>query len=201
MAGVLPGQTLRSSARDKIRSLPPLKASPSGPQALQVAPVVKNLPANVGDIRDAGSIPGSGRSLGGGPGNPLQCSCLENPMDRGAWQVTAHGSQRARHDWSDIAQAHVVLTLLYISLPARSSEAAPCSKTCDYNTLKKQKRAVDSHQRRSGTVSKWVYTVSQLSELPRFRTCRKRIADHHLHLLAHYSYKSSLTLINHGYGS
>ena len=47
--------------------------------------MVKNLPANAGDIRDAGLITGSGRSPGGGHGNPLQYSCLENPMDRGAW--------------------------------------------------------------------------------------------------------------------
>ena len=50
--------------------------------------VVKNLPANAGDT---GSIPGSGRSPGGGHGNPLQYSCLENPMDRGAGQATVHG--------------------------------------------------------------------------------------------------------------
>ena len=60
-------------------------------QASEVAPVVKNLPANVGDLRHAGSIPGSGRSSGGGHGNPLQYSCLENPMDRGAWRATVHG--------------------------------------------------------------------------------------------------------------
>ena len=53
--------------------------------------MVKNPPANAGDIRDAGSNPGLGRSPGGGNGNPLQCSCLENPMDRGAWWATAHG--------------------------------------------------------------------------------------------------------------
>ena len=46
---------------------------------------VKNLPASAGDTRDAGSIPGLGRSPGGGHGNPFQYSCLENPMDRGAW--------------------------------------------------------------------------------------------------------------------
>ena len=56
----------------------------------QVALVVENLPANAGDIRDAGSIPGSGRSPGERNGNPLQYSCLENPMDRGAWQATVH---------------------------------------------------------------------------------------------------------------
>ena len=49
---------------------------------------VKNLPANAGD---AGSIPGLGRSPGEGNGNPLQYSCLENPMDRGAWQAAVHG--------------------------------------------------------------------------------------------------------------
>ena len=57
----------------------------------QVARVVKNPPANGADIRDAGSIPGSRGSSGGGHGNPLQYSCLENPKDRGAWQATVHG--------------------------------------------------------------------------------------------------------------
>ena len=55
--------------------------------ACQVALVVKNLPVKVGDIRDRGSIPGLGRSPGGGPGSPLQYSCLENPTDRGPWQT------------------------------------------------------------------------------------------------------------------
>ena len=53
--------------------------------------MVKNLPANAGDIRDAGSTPGLGRAPGAGTGNPLQYSCLENPMDRGAWRATVHG--------------------------------------------------------------------------------------------------------------
>ena len=53
--------------------------------------VVKNLPANSGDTRDMGLIPGSGRSLGVGNGNPLQDSCLENSMDLGAWWATVHG--------------------------------------------------------------------------------------------------------------
>ena len=50
--------------------------------------MVKNLLASAGDVRDAGLIPGPGRSPGGGHGNLLQCSCLENPMDRGAWRAT-----------------------------------------------------------------------------------------------------------------
>ena len=52
--------------------------------------MVKNLPANAGGAREPGSIPGSGRFPGGGHGNPLQYSCLENPLDRGAWQAIIH---------------------------------------------------------------------------------------------------------------
>ena len=57
--------------------------------------VVKNPPAKAEDL---GSIPGSGRSPGGGNGDPPQYSCLENPMDRGAWRATVHGSQKIGHD-------------------------------------------------------------------------------------------------------
>ena len=53
--------------------------------------VIKNLPANAGDVGDPDSIPGLGRSPAAGNGNPLQHICLENPMDRGAWQATVHG--------------------------------------------------------------------------------------------------------------
>ena len=63
--------------------------------------VVKNLPANAEDL---GSIPGLGRSPGGGYGNPLQYSCLENSMDRGAWQATVHGG----------AKRQTQLTICYI---------------------------------------------------------------------------------------
>ena len=63
--------------------------------ASQVALVVKNPPANEGDLRDAGSIPGSGSSPGEWNGNPLQYSSLENPMDRGAWLATVHGVMKS----------------------------------------------------------------------------------------------------------
>ena len=56
-----------------------------------MALVLKNPPTNTGDVRDAGLIPGSERSPGGGHGNPLQHSGLENPMDRGAWWAAVHG--------------------------------------------------------------------------------------------------------------
>ena len=69
--------------------------------ASQVAQVVKNRPANAGDINDMSLIPGSGRSLGGGHGNPLQYSCLENLLDRGAWWTMVHrvSKSQTRQKW------------------------------------------------------------------------------------------------------
>ena len=76
------------SSRDTIKRV---KGKPySGRWPSQVALAVKNLPASAGDKRDMGLIPGSGRSPGGGYSNPVQCSCLENPMDRGDWWATVH---------------------------------------------------------------------------------------------------------------
>ena len=62
----------------------------------QVSLVVKNLPANAGNVIDVGLIFESGRSPRGGNGNPLQYSCLENPMDRGAWRATVHRVAKSR---------------------------------------------------------------------------------------------------------
>ena len=81
-------------------------------QSSQVALVVKNPPANAGDARDMSSIPGLGRSPGGGHGNPLQYSCLENPMDRGAWWATIH---RVAKSWIRMRQLSTHI-YLYISL-------------------------------------------------------------------------------------
>ena len=74
--------------------------------ASQVVLVAKYPPDNVGDVRDVGSIPGSGRSPGAGHGNPLQYSCLQNPVNRGAWQATVHRSQRVGHDWRALAHTY-----------------------------------------------------------------------------------------------
>ena len=63
--------------------------------------VVKSPPINAGDTRDAGLVPGLGRSLGGGNSTPLQYSCLENPMDRGAWWATVHGVAKSQTRLSD----------------------------------------------------------------------------------------------------
>ena len=64
---------------------------------------VKNPPGNAEDLRDMGSIPGLGRSPGEGNGNPLQYSCLENFMDRGAWQATVHGVAKS---WTRLRNFH-----------------------------------------------------------------------------------------------
>ena len=63
--------------------------------------MTKNLPAIAEDAGDMGSIPGSGRSPGEENGNPLQCSCLENPMDRGAWWVIVHGVTKSQTQLSE----------------------------------------------------------------------------------------------------
>ena len=92
--------------------LQPTKAQPPQPWTTTVLPfacfvfctrlkpvslvVVKNMPAKTGDIKDTGSIPGSGRSPRGGNGNPVQYPCLENPKDRGAWQATVCGVSKSQ---------------------------------------------------------------------------------------------------------
>ena len=67
----------------------------------QVVLVVKNLPADAGDARNAGSVPKLGRSPGGGHGNPPQYFCLENPMGRGAWRATVDGVTKSQTQLSD----------------------------------------------------------------------------------------------------
>ena len=89
-------------------------------RASQVTQLVKNLPAIAGDVD---LIPGSGRAPGGGNGKPLRCSCLENPMDGGAWRVTAHGVSKS---WTQLSVQtrtnQITITLLGENCPANSSE-------------------------------------------------------------------------------
>ena len=80
--------------------------------ASQVALVIKNLPANAGDKRDTGSIPALGRSPGEGNGNPLQYSCLENPMDRGTWLAAVQGVTKSQIRLSDLALALICSSIL-----------------------------------------------------------------------------------------
>ena len=76
--------------------------------------VVKNLPANAGDIKVVGSLPGPGRSPGEGNSNALQYSYLEYPMDRGAWQGQSIELQKIGHKWSNLACMHCYCTELCI---------------------------------------------------------------------------------------
>ena len=79
-----------------------------------MALVIKNPPAKVGDARDAGSFPGWGRSPGVGNGTPLQCSCLKNPRDRGAWRATVYGAAEldATEHSTHIQSIHYLALLL-----------------------------------------------------------------------------------------
>ena len=95
----------------------------------------KNPPANARDIGDPGSIPGPGRSPGGGNGNPLRCSCLENPMDRGAWRAAVYGA-----DLSSVLSFHVMNLASEASLLFRASHVAlvvknPPAKATDTGDL------------------------------------------------------------------
>ena len=119
------GQTPGGCEGDKLKlkipsscSFPFLAAALMG-GASQVALVVKKLPTSAGDLRDTGSIPGWGRSPGGGHGNPLQYSCLENPIDRGAWHATVHR----------IAKSQTQLKRLSTDLRPRGHLPAPSSSS------------------------------------------------------------------------
>ena len=106
--GSTPGQGTRSCMPPLSVSMPQLKIQHAitrmeDPAALRhvfvwVALVVKNPPANAGDVRDVGSVPELGGSSGAGHGNPLKYSCLENPMDRGGCRATIHWVAKIRHD-------------------------------------------------------------------------------------------------------
>ena len=84
-----------------------------------------NLPASAGDLRGVGSIPGLGRSPGGGHGNPLQYSCLENPMDRGAWWAIVH---RVAKSQTQLKQHNTHTMVLYIS----KTYSLPCIDLLDF---------------------------------------------------------------------
>ena len=92
--------------------------------SFQGGTVVKNLPASAGDARDGSTIPGWGRFPGVGSDNPLQCFCLENPMDRGTWQVKVHGiaiSQKQLSNWTLKCMWIIAIALTFHFLPRNSS--------------------------------------------------------------------------------
>ena len=110
---VLPNQPSYPCSFSLRLTLVPARFHPSFLHpASQVALVVKNLPASAGDARVVGSVPGSGRSPGGGNGNPLQYSCLENPtMDTRAWRATVHGAAKSWTQLNTTPPSFSLLTL------------------------------------------------------------------------------------------
>ena len=88
--------------------------------------MVKKPSANAGDIREVGSIPGSGRSLGGGHGNPLQHPCLKYPMDRGAWRATVHRVAKSQTQLKRLNSQHKKRT--YLERNAFHRQNAVCLK-------------------------------------------------------------------------
>ena len=108
--------------------LPPLLAL----RAFQVALVVKNPPAHVGDGRDLGLTPGSRRSPGGGHGNPVQYSCLENPMDRGAWKATIHSVAKSWTWLSEWAHMHASGVGVCRAPSAAEPQSVPCLRATPF---------------------------------------------------------------------
>ena len=160
--------------------------TPSLPRASQVALVVKNLPANAGDIRDRGSVPGSGRAPRGEHGNPLQYSCLENPMDRGVWWATIHRVSKSwtRLKWLSMQDPGLGSTGSMVGLmatykedlrqgaPSRTAAASTAVNHCDPCLH----RRLSILAGRSGSVS-WGITVpfSWVLACARFCSCPPRV--------------------------
>ena len=109
--------------------------------ASQVVLVVTNPPINAGNIRDTGSIPGSGRSPGGGHGNPLQYSFLDNPKDRGAWWAPVYRVARSwtRLEWlsmhTDIIISVILSVFLLLNFPCTSWFFIMCLSCLNFNSL------------------------------------------------------------------
>ena len=98
-----------------------------------MAIVVKNPPGNTGDLRDTGSIPGSGRYPGGGNGNPLQYSCLENSMDREAWWATVH---RVAQSWT---------RLKWVRTHTHNVTSLPILERCWYKRSRRKNKNIDNY--------------------------------------------------------
>ena len=109
-----------AQSRTRLKRLSSSSSSALG-RASQVTLVVKNPPANAGDVRDMGSIPGPGRPPGEGNGNPLQHSCLENPTDRGAWRATVHEAPKSQTRLKQLSAHAHALGIEHRFMPSESN--------------------------------------------------------------------------------
>ena len=149
--------------------------------------VVKNPPASAGDIRDAGLIPGSGTSPGGGHGNPPQYSCLENPMDRGAWWATVHGVTKNGIRRKRLSM-HTCVGIMHPEMPGMllsPSEAA-------YRQL-----LIDTgHKGHLGCLNlRWLYDIIHAPALPPLEPAMVRLLLNLPLSLKFFSIKSSYLLL------
>ena len=131
-----------------------------------VLQLVKNPPANAEDTRDTGLIPGSGRSPGEGNDTPLQYSCLESPMDRGAWWATVNGVARSQ------------IRLKQLSTPQTGGWIRPCSHSSPFPTTAKQKVSTSSVV----LVKPLLFLLLCTSDLRSWRVCDCRM--HSLRLIS-----------------
>ena len=98
--------------------------------------MVKNLPANAGDKRDGGSAPGLGISHGGGHGNPLQYSCLENPMERGAWRSPVHRVTKSKSQLKQlIMHTHMQAIHCKVNVSQCTNFSMNCLSKCRNNSI------------------------------------------------------------------
>ena len=123
---------------------------------------VKNPPSSAGDPRDTASTPGLGRSPGGGNGNPLQNSCLVNPMDRGAWRATVHGVAKSRPWLSNWAWCHLYLKKLEKNVFNLSPSKKQANKTQQHYFLEKwQYYTENQEQPKNAQHCHWCTRMSQ----------------------------------------
>ena len=140
-----------------------------------MALVVKNLAANAGDLRDAGLIPVLGRSPGEGQGNPLQYSCLENPMDRGAWWATVHRVTKSQTQLKQLSSSNLAKVREQQSWGASGSYRADLSLPCGLQPLGKNLPVpLPGISLRAGFFSPWKNTERHMEENNRYKSSRNQ---------------------------
>ena len=131
--------------------------------------VVKNLPSNAGDVRDLGLIPGSGKSPGEGHSNPLQYSCLENPMDRGAWRVMVHRVTKSRTRLKRVStdEQYSIVRIYHILFIHLSVDG---HLSCFYSTSAVASSTITKHAAMNVCIQLFIWTYIDIISLD--QTCK-----------------------------